>query len=73
MFSLCVSNNFIHIYLVQNKGLDYRYTDNINFWLASLQKLGLPKVHVHTQVSLVYEYTDIVQYVYEGRARACVL
>ncbi|XP_064397976.1 uncharacterized protein LOC135344660 [Halichondria panicea] len=28
----------------KNKGLDYRYTDNINFWLASLQKLGLPKV-----------------------------
>lgn len=28
----------------QVKGLDYRYTDNINFWLKSLSKLGLPKV-----------------------------
>ncbi len=29
---------------LQVKGLDYRYTDNINFWLKSLGKLGLPKV-----------------------------
>lgn len=32
----------------KSKGLDYRYTDNINFWLASLQKLGLPKVSGQT-------------------------
>lgn len=33
---------------LQVKGLDYRYTDNINFWLKSLSKLGLPKVSLCT-------------------------
>jgi hypothetical protein len=28
----------------KSRGLDYRYTDNINFWLTALQKIGLPKV-----------------------------
>ena len=28
----------------RTKGLDFRHTDNINFFLQCLQKLGLPKV-----------------------------
>ena len=32
---------------MQAKGLDYRHTDNVNFWLASLNKLGLPRVSMN--------------------------
>ena len=35
-----------HTTHTQAKGMDYRYTDNINFWLHSLHKLGLPKVYI---------------------------
>lgn len=47
----------------KKKGLDYRYTDNINFWLVSLHKLGLPKIfypvmtdiyHLRNMPKLVY-------------------
>jgi hypothetical protein len=45
------------------KGLDYRYTDNVNFWLNSLHKLGLPKIfypvmtdiyHMRNMAKLIY-------------------
>ena len=41
--------------VVQTKGLEYRHTDNINFFLLALKKIGLPKVCVCTcSVGLLY-------------------
>ena len=41
----------------RSKGLHFKYTDNINFFLLSLQTLGLPKVtdgtHIYAEEKVV--------------------
>ena len=47
----------------QMRGVDYRHTDNINFFLAFLKKVGLPKIFYPTTLD-VYERKNLPRLVY---------
>ena len=47
----------------QMRGVDYRHTDNINFFLAFLKKVGLPKIF-HPSTLDVYERKNLPRLVY---------
>lgn len=47
----------------QMRGVDYRHTDNINFFLAFLKKVGLPKIF-HPSTLDVYERQNLPRLVY---------
>lgn len=45
------------------RGVDYRHTDNINFFLAFLKEMGLPKIF-HPSTLDVYERKNLPRLVY---------
>jgi hypothetical protein len=47
----------------KSKGLDFRHTDNLNFFINSLVKLGLPKVF-YPSVSDIFDSKNHMKLVY---------
>ena len=47
----------------QMKGLHFKHTDNFNFWLNSLQHVGLPKVSTASSL-LLYNTSVVIQIFY---------
>ena len=47
----------------RDKGLEFRHTDNINFWIQCMEKLGLPKVFFPTTTDL-YDMKNMPRVVY---------
>lgn len=44
--STCNVNLSLFVCFLQAKGLHFKHTDNFNFWLRALKKVGLPEVRV---------------------------
>ena len=69
--------------MLQTRGLHFRHTDNINYFMNSCGKVGLPKVSNSSLRKILYvflysEHEGIsvhfdVQSVYSGIFRACQL
>ena len=47
----------------RDKGLEFRHTDNINFWVQCMERLGLPKVFFPTTTDL-YDMKNMPRVVY---------
>ena len=47
----------------QERGLEFRHTDNINFWVNSMKKMGLPKIFYPTTTDL-YDRKNMPRVVY---------
>ena len=53
----------ISLHRYREKGLEFRHTDNINFWVQCMEKLGLPKVFYPTTTDL-YDMKNMPRVVY---------
>ena len=60
----------ISLHRYREKGLEFRHTDDINFWVECMEKLGLPKVFYPTTTDL-YDMKNMPRVVYCIHALLC--
>lgn len=62
--SLIIFLKFMYLSLLQAKGLHFKHTDNFNFWLRALKKVGLPEVSIFTHTPILTLTVTIFQIFY---------